>query len=58
MTLEVNHVMQELFDCPECHRTHAEPAEASLGLRIRCLGCALEEALTDALGGQAFPAAA
>jgi hypothetical protein len=34
--------MDQLYDCPDCHRLHDEPAEAILALRVRCLDCELE----------------
>lgn len=34
--------MEELYDCPDCDRTHAEPAAAAYVLRARCLDCELE----------------
>lgn len=32
----------ELFECPDCHRMHDEPAEATLRLHVRCFDCELE----------------
>lgn len=32
----------ELFECPDCHRMHDEPAEATARLHVRCLDCELE----------------
>jgi len=32
------------YECPDCHRTHDEPAEAALGLSVRCLDCYFDAA--------------
>jgi len=45
MALEVTRAMEQLYDCPDCHRLHAEPAEATHALRVRCLDCELEDRL-------------
>jgi hypothetical protein len=42
MASEVSRAMEELYDCPDCDRTHAEPAAAAYVLRARCLDCELE----------------
>ncbi len=34
--------MTTLYDCPDCRRTHDEPADASYALLVRCLDCAFE----------------
>jgi hypothetical protein len=34
--------MHTLYHCPDCKRTHDEPAEAAYVLTVRCLDCALE----------------
>ncbi len=34
--------MPTLYDCPDCKRTHDEPAEAAYVLSVRCLDCFLE----------------
>ena len=40
--------MDDIYECPDCRAEHAEPYEAVLGHRARCLTCAiLLEALTD-----------
>ncbi len=28
--------------CPDCSREHSDPGEASMGLRVRCIDCALD----------------
>jgi hypothetical protein len=32
----------QLYECPDCRRTHDEPAEATIRLHVRCLDCELE----------------
>jgi hypothetical protein len=39
--------MNQLFDCPDCSRTHDEPADAAYVLAMRCLDCELEAQLRD-----------
>ncbi len=39
--------MFSLFECPECHRIHDEPAEPAYTLAVRCLDCALHVALFE-----------
>jgi hypothetical protein len=34
--------MDTIFLCVDCRAAHAEPAEATLGHRIRCLECQIE----------------
>ncbi|HXP94395.1 MAG TPA: hypothetical protein VN905_13070 [Candidatus Binatia bacterium] len=34
--------MEEVMVCPDCNREHSDPGEASLGLRVRCIDCALD----------------
>jgi hypothetical protein len=34
--------MFDLYECPDCHRSHDEPAEPAYVLAVRCLDCALE----------------
>jgi hypothetical protein len=34
--------MPTLYHCPDCNRTHDEPAEAAYVLSVRCLDCAFE----------------
>jgi hypothetical protein len=34
--------MDVWFECPDCRATHDQPAEAGLGLRVRCLDCQTE----------------
>ncbi len=34
--------METSYLCPDCGHGHAEPGEATLGLRIRCLDCQIE----------------
>ena len=34
--------MDTLCVCPDCGYEHNEPAEARLGLRVRCLDCQIE----------------
>jgi hypothetical protein len=31
--------------CPDCSREHSDPGEERLGLRVRCIDCALEREL-------------
>lgn len=50
--------MQELFECPDCNRTHCEPAAANLGLRVRCLECELARSLTEPFEPRGLPVAA
>jgi len=45
MASEVTLAM-DFFDCPDCHRLHTEPAEATHALRVRCLDCELENRVT------------
>lgn len=35
-------VMDVWFECPDCRATHDQPADAGLGLRVRCLECQTE----------------
>lgn len=45
--------------CPDCRREHSDPSEARLGLRVRCIDCALElelEFIATALVHVAIPA--
>jgi len=39
--------------CPECGLEHAEPADARLGYRVRCLACSI--AIEDQSEYQALP---
>ena len=34
--------METSYLCPDCGAPHADPADAGLGLRIRCLDCQIE----------------
>lgn len=34
--------MDTAYLCPDCGRDHDEPAEATLGHRVRCLDCQIE----------------
>jgi hypothetical protein len=34
--------MELTFRCPDCRADHDQPAEAALGLFVRCLDCQLE----------------
>jgi hypothetical protein len=34
--------MEEVMVCPDCNREHSDPGEAGLGLRVRCIDCALD----------------
>ena len=34
--------MFTLYECPECHRAHDEPAEPAYVLAVRCIDCAFE----------------
>ncbi|HTW82523.1 MAG TPA: hypothetical protein VMD91_00490 [Candidatus Sulfotelmatobacter sp.] len=34
--------MDVWFECPDCGADHDQPAEAGLGLRVRCLDCQIE----------------
>ena len=34
--------METRYLCPDCGAPHADPAEAGLGLGVRCLDCQLE----------------
>jgi DNA-directed RNA polymerase subunit RPC12/RpoP len=34
--------METSFRCPDCSTEHDQPAEATLGHRIRCLDCQIE----------------
>jgi hypothetical protein len=40
--VEVIDEMNAFYECPDCNRTHDEPATAALGLHVRCLDCELE----------------
>jgi hypothetical protein len=46
--------------CPDCNREHSDPGEARLGLRVRCIDCALDFELafvTTALAHVSTPSA-
>ena len=45
--------METTYLCPDCAHQHDEPAEAVLGIRVRCLDCQIEIDL--ALELQAMP---
>jgi hypothetical protein len=32
--------MDDPFFCPDCRELHGDPAEATLGHKLRCLACA------------------
>ncbi len=49
--------MNDHYDCPECHRIHDQPAEASAGFRAFCLDCYLDHTIEES-GLTQFPAAA
>jgi hypothetical protein len=34
--------VEEVMVCPDCSREHSDPGEASMGLRVRCIDCALD----------------
>jgi DNA-directed RNA polymerase subunit RPC12/RpoP len=34
--------METSYLCPDCGAEHADPADATLGHRVRCLGCQIE----------------
>jgi hypothetical protein len=34
--------METTYLCPDCGYQHEDPAEALLGLRVRCLDCQIE----------------
>jgi len=40
--------MQFTFECPDCHRVHAEPTSASYVLRVQCAFCALVAEMDEA----------
>jgi hypothetical protein len=37
--------VDEIMVCPDCSREHSDPGEERLGLRVRCIDCALEREL-------------
>ncbi len=39
--------MFTFYECPECHLMHDDPAEAAYVVAVRCLDCALDEALFE-----------
>jgi hypothetical protein len=47
--------MNTTFVCTDCGAAHAEPAEASLGHRIRCLDCQIEVDLSFELANLPRP---
>jgi len=50
--------MQASYECPDCHRTHDEPANAALGYFVRCLDCELELRYAERPAAPELPAAA
>jgi hypothetical protein len=58
MASEVSRAMEERYDCPDCDRTHAEPAPAAYVLRVQCLDCELEELFRERSRARLLAAAA
>ena len=50
--------MDTRFLCPDCGHAHADPADAVLGYRVRCLDCQIEVDLAVELTLIARPEAA
>ncbi len=48
--------MNDEFRCPDCGVMHAEPADASLGIKVLCWDCELIGA-TETLAPELRPAA-
>jgi DNA-directed RNA polymerase subunit RPC12/RpoP len=39
--------MEASYLCPDCGHEHGDPAEAILGMRVRCLDCQIEIDLAE-----------
>jgi hypothetical protein len=47
--------MDTVFICIDCGGEHAEPGEAGLGHRVRCLACMIEVELSFELANLPLP---
>jgi DNA-directed RNA polymerase subunit RPC12/RpoP len=47
--------MDTIFVCPDCGAEHDEPAEATLGISVRCLDCHIEIELALELDRRSVP---